>query len=161
VQQGGLSHAADPVLPSQGAAPCNVPVGLSIQPSLPTYLSRVCCCSRSAEDGLTLVLSQRCRHQEKRVSCHERVSHTEAFLGSLLWVTEEEEGLQDVFKRLRRNGLGDSLFSAERLAVFFCFLGVCRDVVACAHHNNSNQSLQAVPYGIGTAPHPLGRRKVD
>jgi hypothetical protein len=29
------------------------------------------------------------------------------------------------------------------------------------NNNNNNQSLYAIPYGIGTAPHPLGRRKVD
>jgi hypothetical protein len=32
---------------------------------------------------------------------------------------------------------GDSLFSAELLAAFFCFSGVGRDVVACAHHVTS------------------------
>jgi hypothetical protein len=45
-------------------------------------------------------------------SCH--VSRTEAFLGLA--------------------SLGDSLSSAELLAAFLCFSGVCRDVVACAPH---------------------------
>jgi hypothetical protein len=82
-------------LASQGVAPCDVLVGLSIQPSLPTYVSQGSSASKPPPPEQV--------HQPNPRAVERLVRSWDLVIGNAP-TEEEEEGLQGVLKRLRRNG---------------------------------------------------------